>query len=69
MSRKSALHMKGYIPRTHRRAAKMVRGALQHALNPLPVYCRLIDAGANKAASRRACALYERLIYKPVLGS
>jgi hypothetical protein len=36
---------------------------LQHRLNPLHMYCRLIDRGVNKKLSMSVCKYYEILIY------
>lgn len=40
---------------------------LQHALNPLHVYCRLRDSGLPPAQAQRVCRLYERFVYRLVL--
>jgi len=37
--------------------------ALQHRLNPLHLFCRLIEKGWNKDCSMFACKWYEILIY------
>ena len=34
----------------------------QHYLNPLHVYCRLIDMGVNMKLAKRIAIFYERLI-------
>ena len=36
---------------------------IQHRLNPLHVYCRLVDKGLNKKVSMSVCKYYEILIY------
>ena len=36
---------------------------IQHRLNPLHVYCRLIERGMNKRFSLSICRYYEILIY------
>jgi len=36
---------------------------IQHCLNPLHVYCRLIDKGLNKRLSISICRSYEICIY------
>ena len=37
--------------------------SIQHLLNPLHVYCRLVDSGLNKRFSFSICRYYEILIY------
>lgn len=37
---------------------------IQHRLNPLHVYCRLIEKGINKNVSIRISRYYEVLIFK-----
>jgi hypothetical protein len=37
---------------------------LQHHLNPLHIYCRLLDMGLSKRLSGIVCRCYEILIYK-----
>jgi len=37
--------------------------SIQHRLNPLHVYCRLVDNGLNKRFSLSICRYYEILIY------
>jgi len=41
---------------------KEIRLHLEHALNPLHVYCRLLDMGFSKDFSRRVCVIYERRV-------
>jgi hypothetical protein len=36
---------------------------MQHRLNPLHVYCRLIERGLNKRMSISICKYYEIFIY------
>lgn len=36
---------------------------LQHAFNPLHVYCRLTDLGMRRGTARRLCLVYERILY------
>lgn len=36
---------------------------IQHRMNPLHVYCRLIERGLNRKACIAICKWYERLIY------
>jgi hypothetical protein len=36
---------------------------IQHALNPLHVYCRLVDRGLNKNLSMSICKYYGIVIY------
>jgi len=33
---------------------------LRHRLNPLHVYCRLVDLGVSRARAGRICAVYEK---------
>lgn len=37
--------------------------SIQHHLNPLHVYCRLIDRGVDKNLSKSVCKCYEILVY------
>jgi len=37
---------------------------IQHNLNPLHVYCRLMDSGMNRYVSMRISRTYEILIYR-----
>ncbi len=39
------------------------RYRLQHRVNPLHVYCRLMDLGLGRFLSRRLCMLYERWFF------
>ena len=36
---------------------------IQHHLNPLHVYCRLVERGVSKRLSMSICKYYELLIY------
>ena len=36
---------------------------IQHRLNPLHVYCRLVEKGLNKRLSICICKYYEVLVY------
>jgi len=36
---------------------------IQHRLNPLHVYCRLVDKGLNRKLCLSVCKYYEILIY------
>jgi hypothetical protein len=36
---------------------------IQHRLNPLHVYCRLVEAGLNKRLCMPMCKWYQILIY------
>jgi hypothetical protein len=36
---------------------------IQHGLNPLHVYCRLVERGLNKTLSMSICRHYEMLVY------
>jgi len=37
--------------------------AVQHALNPLHIYCRLLDRGIGSGLSEAICRMYEALIF------
>jgi hypothetical protein len=37
--------------------------AIQHRLNPLHIYCRLLDCGLRKGLSASICKSYEIAIY------
>ena len=37
---------------------------LQHYLNPLHIYCRLIDFGLPKTISKYLCRFYEKAVFK-----
>ena len=37
--------------------------AFQHALNPLHIYCRLLDKGISRGFSGATCRIYEVLIF------
>lgn len=38
-----------------------LRNLLQHRLNPLHIYSRLVDWGMGKEKAKRRCAAYERI--------
>ena len=40
---------------------------LQHLLNPLHLYCRLMQAGLAQPVARRLCLVYERTVYRHLL--
>ena len=42
--------------------------ALQHYLNPLPIYCRLMDIGIPRTIAVLLCKTYERLVFKQLNG-
>lgn len=44
--------------------ATKVRNILQHWLNPLHVYCRLLDYGISPRFATRLSGLYERWVYR-----
>lgn len=46
---------------------KRFRNYLQHRLNPVHMYCRLMDFGLAHSSARRVCSVYERFIYKGLL--
>jgi len=37
---------------------------LQHTLNPLHVYCRLLDTGLNREFSAQICQYYEIFLFR-----
>lgn len=47
---------------------KKIRGAAEHILNPLHVYCRLCDCGVEKRRALRIARRYEGAVYKPLMG-
>lgn len=46
---------------------KRFRNYLQHRLNPVHMYCRLLDFGLDKSLAIRWCGVYERFIYRNLL--
>jgi len=46
---------------------KRFRNYLQHRLNPVHMYCRLMDFGMAEDRARRMCSVYERFIYRNLL--
>ncbi|WP_170300329.1 hypothetical protein [Solidesulfovibrio aerotolerans] len=44
-----------------------IRNYLQHRLNPVHMYCRLMDFGLARKNARRLCSVYERFIYRGFL--
>jgi hypothetical protein len=46
---------------------KRFRNYLQHRLNPVHMYCRLVDIGVACESARRVCSVYERFIYRGLL--
>lgn len=44
-----------------------IRNYLQHRLNPVHMYCRLMDIGLARKSARRLCSVYERFIYRGFL--
>lgn len=45
----------------------MVR-VIEHYLNPLHVYCRLMDIGIPRSIAVVLCKAYERLLFKQLHG-
>ncbi len=43
---------------------RMVRHFIQHRLNPLHVYCRLVDCGLSPRTAIRVSGVYERWLYR-----
>jgi len=37
---------------------------IQHYINPLHIYCRLVEAGGDKRKSMLICKCYEKSIFK-----
>lgn len=44
-----------------------LRRRLQHFLNPLHLYCRLVEAGLTEPLARRMSRAYERALYRRLL--
>jgi len=44
-----------------------LRHRLQHLLNPLHLYCRLLEAGLAEPLARRMSRAYERALYRLLL--
>ena len=42
----------------------MANKETQHFLNPLHIYCRLIDLGLTQKFSTKMCKFYEKHIFK-----
>ena len=40
---------------------------LQHTMNPLHLYCRLLNAGLSKDVSVQICQCYELIIFRWIL--
>lgn len=40
--------------------------SMQHTLNPLHIYCRLVERGIDPQVSIRLSRCYEATIYRPV---
>lgn len=43
-----------------------VRDHISHALNPLHVYCRVLDCGLPRCLALRWCTAYERSLFRVV---
>ncbi len=43
---------------------RRLRHSLRHLLNPLHVYCRLVDTGLARPRALRLSRAYERYLYK-----
>lgn len=41
----------------------LILNIIQHYLNPLHVYCRIIDLEINDSFAKRLCCFYEKNIY------
>lgn len=46
---------------------RCIRLRLQHLLNPLHLYCRLVEAGVARRLARRMSRAYERALYRRLL--
>ena len=46
---------------------RRLRNYLQHQLNPVHMYCRLMDFGVAKERARLVCSMYEKFIYRSLL--
>ncbi|SNR75654.1 hypothetical protein SAMN04488503_1063 [Humidesulfovibrio mexicanus] len=46
---------------------RTMRLRLQHLLNPLHLYCRLVEAGVARSLARRMSRAYERALYRRLL--
>ena len=42
---------------------------IQHRLNPLHIYCRLLDCGLPNPVASRLSTVYERWVYNPCMGT
>lgn len=42
----------------------LMRSVLIHYMNPLHIYCRLVEIGMLKSKARHLCSLYERYFFK-----
>lgn len=40
---------------------------IQHYMNPLHIYCRLMDLGLGKGTAMFLCRVYERSFFRPFL--
>jgi len=49
------------------RVIERVMIELQHRVNPLHIYCRLVDHRLSNRTSLRVCRRYEQLVYPWVL--
>ncbi len=47
----------------------LLRNFLQHRLNPMHMYCRLMDFGLARHKARRLSAMYETIIYRHILSN
>lgn len=59
----------GWLDRSGGDAMNWFKNYLQHMFNPVHMYCRLMDFGVTKSRARRMCAVYERFIYRSILGT
>ena len=39
---------------------------IEHIMNPLHVYCILVDWGFSKSFAMKLCIFYERFLYKKI---
>jgi hypothetical protein len=54
---------RGRDSRPGEEAMNSLRNFLQHKLNPVHMYCRLMDFGLDKVRARKMCSVYERYFY------
>lgn len=48
---------------------ELIIGETKHILNPLHVYCRLIDIGLSKSIAKTVCSFYERTLFRTFISN